>query len=394
MVLLEVVLAQSSGEDLCVGFFLAEEKGDSGVFRRVEYEGSHLLAESYDWWNTRIARRSHVCVHSSQPAFSLNTHADVQIDLPTIAISSWDSAPRIHWHKHCETVDAQSSKRHLNLDQSSNPVCTVDLTAGKAGVQFIHFGFDNTQRPVCLITDASYGHDGKTNQLDKLRSEIEFEPPHKKDRDFRDLVWLATKIAHALPTQTTLRNAEVDYLFSFPWNRFTGRTLIPHAAHLGCWAVIGNTGQDLHFVVDTDTARQKHVYELLGIGSVPSMHYAVRVSFVKKTLGSTSTWRMNIEMHDEPLPTFQHDIRPETSLFTSDSTKPLHPLRQKRKVVHNLAMGAAPLRPQPRSIGILQGVIKAPLDVPPSLSNDISTSPGHDHVQSVTSQSHLPSAVS
>ncbi|KAK5083333.1 hypothetical protein LTR70_008170 [Exophiala xenobiotica] len=325
MALLEVVLAVDCGGDSCVGFFLAQEKGSSGVFRRVTYEGRHLFAESYQWWNTRIAARSHVCVCPSQPASSLKTHAYVQIDSPKIAIHLLGNyVPRIHWHEHCGTSDAQSSKRHLNLsDRSSNPVCTLDLTEWEAGVQFIHFGFDNTHRPVCLITDASYVYNGETDQLKKLLENKGLPPARERVPDFRRLFELAQKVGYGLPTLSTLRNAEIDYLCNFPWSQFDGRTLIPHAAHLGCWAVIGNAGQDLHFTVDSKTVRNEHVYELLVIGSVPSMDYTATVAFGQRRHGSTSAWYMDIELFDKPLNTLRHDIRHglqhDLSLFTLDS---------------------------------------------------------------------------
>lgn len=129
--------------------------------------------------------------------------------------------------------------------------------------------------------------------------------------DFPDLALRATKVAFGLPTQTALKNAEVNYLFSFPWSRSNDGTLVPHAVHLGCWAVIGNAGQDLRFTVDSDTAQHKHIGHVLCRNTnLPSVEYKVNVAFVQKRLGSTSTWHMDIELFDKPLDTLQHDVRP------------------------------------------------------------------------------------
>lgn len=263
----------------------------------MAYGGRHLTIGTHQRWDRELASRSHVCVCPPQPASSLDTHAYVQIDLSRITMHTSDNlCPHIQWNEHCEASDTQFPKRrHLDLsDRCSNPVCTFDLTKQEKGVQFIHFGFDNTQRPVCFIADASF-YGSLTKQLSRFRCEKGSRIAIEWTQGLKELV---LKMADGVPNQTNLRNVKVDYLYSLPWSRLSDRTLIPHESHLGCWAAIGNAGQDLHFTVESWKARDTRLRQRLGIFKVPRMDYTVNVAFVQNWCGSASTWQMNIDLWD------------------------------------------------------------------------------------------------
>ena len=93
-------------------------------------------------------------------------------------------APKLHWNSRCEASDLSSCAKSSWLSyQGSNTICTVDLTSYNIGVQFLHFGFDDTIRPVCFITDSSYLQIRRQDHQPLERSIANVEENHPDSND-------------------------------------------------------------------------------------------------------------------------------------------------------------------------------------------------------------------
>lgn len=333
LALLDVVRMECAGVYKCVGIFLTHEKGYTDSWYRIAHpNGTHLFNSPYENFAFSGARRDSVRICPPQPVNQLSRCPVLFVTSPSIELASpADCVNRVHWHSNCQISIIGSSilpLRYLNVSRErSNPVCTIDLTARKASVQFIHFGFDNTQRPVCLITDASYAHYRKRKQFlaewhEGLVERISSIKEDKETNHISDFWRIMSVEPEQFPTRTALEEADIEYEFGFPWNEINDRKLTPYRHHIGFWAVIGNAGQDLRFSLDFGVGHShvNHIHPLNSTNIHERMKYTADIAFVQTMHSSETTWHMIVKLHDEPLN--ERSTKPSTKPSSEPSSEP------------------------------------------------------------------------
>ena len=291
--LLEVVLVREGAEDLCVGIYLGSVKGPCNFRHRIAHRGEQLWICPYSELSREFFRKQRYCVRGPGHVFKYRSRRRTWFETPTVTDNMLgDLAPKIYWNGHCEVSDLSSCAKSGWLSyRESNPICTVDLTSYNIGVQFVHFGFDDTLRPVCFITDSSYVHIRRQDHQSLKRPIADVEEDHPDSNGA--VVHESTKtLACFLPRLDALQNVEVEYFFNLPWSLMDMRGLIPHIEHHGCWAVIGEAGQDLRFLVDSTNVQcadlDNHV------------QYKLSVSLVQKKIDFGFAWTLHIDMLNRP----------------------------------------------------------------------------------------------